>query len=65
MGFLVVEDFLEVVHHLVADLVLPPEPDQFPPLGLDRLVAQADLADAGLRQFLDEALVDVDGWTTE
>ena len=30
-----------------------------------RLVAQADLADDGLQQFMDEALVDVDDWTTE
>ena len=28
-----------------------------------RLVAQADLDDADLQQFMDEALVDVDGWT--
>lgn len=28
-----------------------------------RLVAQADLADTEMRQFMDEALADVDGWT--
>ena len=28
-----------------------------------RLVAQADLADTKMRQFMDEALADVDGWT--
>jgi len=28
-----------------------------------RLVAQADAADTAMRQFLDEALADVSGWT--
>ncbi len=28
-----------------------------------RLVTQADLADTKMRQFMDEALTDVDGWT--
>lgn len=28
-----------------------------------RLVAQADLADTKMRQFMNEALADVDGWT--
>lgn len=28
-----------------------------------RVVAQADLADSEMRQFMDAALVDVDGWT--
>lgn len=28
-----------------------------------RLVAQADMADADTQSLLDEALVDVDGWT--
>jgi hypothetical protein len=28
-----------------------------------RLTAQADVADADMQQFMDEALADVDGWT--
>lgn len=28
-----------------------------------RLAAQADMADTGMLRFMDEALVDVDGWT--
>ncbi len=28
-----------------------------------RLVAQADLTDTAMRQFMDGALADVDGWT--
>jgi hypothetical protein len=28
-----------------------------------RLAAQADLADTGMQDFMDEALADVDGWT--
>lgn len=28
-----------------------------------RLVAQADMADTAMQQFMDEALADVDGWT--
>lgn len=28
-----------------------------------RLVAQADIADADMRQFMDQAPADVDGWT--
>lgn len=27
------------------------------------LVAQADVADKGMQQFMDEALADLDGWT--
>ena len=28
-----------------------------------RLAARADMADKAMRQFMDEALADVDGWT--
>ncbi|MDP4027440.1 MAG: antitoxin MazE family protein [Gallionella sp.] len=28
-----------------------------------RLVAQADMADTSMQQFMDEVLADVDGWT--
>lgn len=28
-----------------------------------RLAAQADMADADMQQFMDEALADTDGWT--
>lgn len=28
-----------------------------------RLVSQADMADTDMRQFLDDALADLDGWT--
>lgn len=28
-----------------------------------RLVAQADMADTAMQQFMDEALTDMDGWT--
>lgn len=28
-----------------------------------RLVAQSDMADTAMQQFMDEALADVDGWT--
>ena len=28
-----------------------------------RLVAQADMADTSMQQFMDEALADVEGWT--
>lgn len=28
-----------------------------------RLVAQTDAADTSMQQFMDEALIDVDGWT--
>ena len=28
-----------------------------------RLVAQADMADTAMQRFMDEALVDMDGWT--
>nr|WP_255492119.1 antitoxin MazE family protein [Polaromonas sp. E10S] len=28
-----------------------------------RLAAQADMADADMQQFMDEALADMDGWT--
>src|SRR6266851_3846112 len=38
--FLVVEIFLDMVQHLVADLVFAPQPDQFLPLGPDRRVSQ-------------------------
>src|SRR5882762_432008 len=38
--FLVVEVFLDMVEHLVADLVFAPQPDQFLPLGLHRRVPQ-------------------------
>jgi hypothetical protein len=38
---LVVQQLHQVVHHLVADLVLAPQADQLAPLGLDRRVAQA------------------------
>src|SRR5712691_577938 len=38
--FLVVEVFLDMVQHLVADLVFAPQPDQFLPLGLHRRVPQ-------------------------
>src|SRR5262249_17484753 len=39
--FLVVEVFLDLVEHFVADLVLPPQPDQLAALGLHRRGAQA------------------------
>ena len=29
-----------------------------------RLIAQADIADTPIQQFMDEALTDVEGWTT-
>src|SRR6267378_574654 len=38
--FLVVEVFLDVVQHLVADLVFAPQPDQLMALGLHRRVPQ-------------------------
>ena len=31
--------------------------------GQSRLAAQADMADADMQRFMDEALADVDGWT--
>lgn len=30
-----------------------------------RLAAQADMVDADMQRFMDEALVDVDGWTAD